>query len=54
MYIMTLNPVLIVIRLVVKYIDTCHLVCVSADASALHSPRHGVTVVTLGTRMLEI
>ncbi len=46
MYIMTLNPVLIVIRLVVKYIDTCHLVRVSA--------RCGVNVVTLGTRMLEI
>ncbi len=37
MYILTLNPVLIVIRLVVKYIDTYNLVCVSADASALHS-----------------
>ncbi len=54
MYIMTLKPVLRVIRLVIKYIDTCHLVCVSADASVLHSLKRGVTVVTLGTRMLEI
>lgn len=52
MYIMTLKFALIVIRLVLKYIDRCHLVCMSAEV--LLSLRHGITVVTLNTRMLNI
>ncbi len=52
MYIMTLKFALIVIRLVLKYIDTCHLVCVSADVLLLL--RCGITVVTLNTKMLNI
>ncbi len=49
MYILTLNPVLIVIRLVVKYIDTYNLV-----ASALHSLGVELMWHQDGTRMLEI